>query len=40
MEKNIINPAEICTTRLLPTRVKASNPAFSLFQNNANSDQY
>jgi hypothetical protein len=32
IEKNIINPAEICTTRRLPTRVKPSNPAFSLFQ--------
>jgi hypothetical protein len=40
IEKNIINPAEICTTRRLPTRVKPSNPAFSLFQNSAKNLQY
>lgn len=33
MEKNIINPADICTTLRLPTRVNASKPAFSLGQN-------
>lgn len=30
MEKKIMNPADICTTLRLPTRVKASKPAFSL----------
>lgn len=30
MEKKIMNPADICTTLLLPTRVKARRPAFSL----------
>lgn len=30
MEKNIMNPAEICTTLRLPTRVNARRPAFSL----------
>lgn len=29
IEKKIINPADICTTLLLPTRVKARRPAFS-----------
>uniref|UniRef100_A0A7C8ZVL6 Uncharacterized protein n=1 Tax=Opuntia streptacantha TaxID=393608 RepID=A0A7C8ZVL6_OPUST len=29
MEKNIINPAEIWTTRLLPIRVSVKRPAFS-----------
>ena len=32
MEKKIMNPADICTTLRLPTRVNASKPAFSLFQ--------
>lgn len=32
MEKKIINPADIWTTLRLPTRVKASKPAFSLWK--------
>jgi hypothetical protein len=30
-EKKIMNKAEIFITRLLPTRVKASRPEFSLY---------
>jgi hypothetical protein len=30
IEKKIMKPADICTTLLLPTCVKASKPAFSL----------
>jgi hypothetical protein len=32
IEKKIMNPADICTTLLLPTRVKAKRPAFSLLR--------
>lgn len=35
IEKKIMNPADICTTLRLPTRVKASRPAFSLFERKA-----
>lgn len=31
MEKKIMNPADICTTFRLPTRVSANRPAFSLY---------
>lgn len=31
-EKKIMNPADIWTTLLLPTRVNANNPAFSLYK--------
>lgn len=30
IEKKIMNAADICTTLLLPTRVSAKRPAFSL----------
>lgn len=37
MAKNIMNPAEICTTLRLPTRVKAKRPAFSLLRHKGKS---
>lgn len=37
IEKKIMNPAEICTTLRLPTRVSAKRPTFSLFKSKKSS---